>query len=110
MNTTTRLATFGVALVALVVVGAGLGAAIGPDVAQPVAEAPAPTGQGVVAAADGYRLIPASTTLDGDPGDAVELGDLGGHGTFAVAAGHARDGELLGDGGGHGCSFGGVGD
>src|SRR5215211_59699 len=47
-------------------VGAGLGAAIGPDVAQPVAEAPAPIGQGVVAAVDGYRLIPASTTLDGD--------------------------------------------
>ncbi len=68
MNTTTRLATFGVALVAIIGVGAGLGAAIGPDVTQPVAEAPAPTGQGVVATADGYRLIPASTTLDGDGG------------------------------------------
>ena len=39
-----------------------------PTSTQPVAEAPAPTGQGVVAAADGYRLIPASTTLDGDGG------------------------------------------
>src|SRR3954468_12059373 len=68
MNTTTRLATFGVALVAIVGVGAGLGAAVGPDVTQPVAEAPAPIGQGVVAAADGYRLIPASTTLAADGG------------------------------------------
>jgi len=64
MNTTTRLAGFGVALVAILGVGAGVGAAIGPDVATTEQEALAPTGQGVVAAAEGYRLIPASTTLD----------------------------------------------
>ena len=42
MRTTTRLASFGVALVALLGLGAGLGAAIGPDVAETEAEAPAP--------------------------------------------------------------------
>ena len=68
MNTTTRLAGFGVALVAILGVGAGVGAAIGPDVPTTEAEAPAPIGQGVVAAAEGYRLIPASTALDPDGG------------------------------------------
>ena len=68
MNTTTRLAGFGVALVAILGVGAGVGAAIGPDDPTSEAEAPAPIGQGVVAAADGYRLIPASTALDPDGG------------------------------------------
>jgi len=68
MNATARLASFGVALVAAVGVGAGLGAAVGPDVAETEAEAPAPIGQGVVAAAEGYRLIPATTGLDGDGG------------------------------------------
>jgi hypothetical protein len=33
-------------------------------VAETEAEAPAPIGQGVVAAAEGYRLVPASTDLD----------------------------------------------
>jgi len=64
MNTTTRLAGFGVALVAILGVGAGLGAAVGPDVVPAEAEAPAPIGQGVVAAAEGYRLVPTSTDLD----------------------------------------------
>lgn len=64
MNTTTRLAGFGVALVAILGVGAGLGAAVGPDVLPAEAEAPAPIGQGVVAAAEGYRLVPTSTDLD----------------------------------------------
>ena len=68
MNTTTRLAAFGVALVAIVGVGAGLGAAIGPDVTQPAAEAPAPIGQGVVA--DRRRLPPGPRLhhLDRDGG------------------------------------------
>ena len=68
MNATARLAGFGVALVAIAGVGAGLGAAVGPDVTETEAEAPAPIGQGVVAVAEGYRLIPASTGLDGDGG------------------------------------------
>ena len=68
MSTTTRLASFGVALVAVLGLGAGLGAAVGPDVAETEAEAPAPIGQGVVSAAEGYRLIPATTGLDRDGG------------------------------------------
>ena len=68
MNTTTRLAAFGVALVAILGLGAGLGAAVGPDVAETEAEAPAPIGQGVVSAAEGYRLIAATSGLDRDGG------------------------------------------
>jgi hypothetical protein len=68
MSTTTRLAGFGVALVAILGVGAGIGAAVGPDVPSTEAEAPAPVGQGVVAAAKGYRLLPTSTYLDPDGG------------------------------------------
>lgn len=68
MSTTTRLASFGVALAAIVGVGAGLGAAVGPDVAETEIEAPAPIGQGVVAAAEGFRLIPATTRLERDGG------------------------------------------
>ena len=49
-------------------------------------------------------------SVDGDAGHALELRQLGGDRHLAVAAGHARDGELLADGGdeggGHGCSFG----
>jgi hypothetical protein len=68
MNATTRVASFGVALVAILGVGAGLGAAIGPDVAATEAEAPAPIGQGVVAVAEGYRLVPATNRLARDGG------------------------------------------
>ena len=64
MNTTTRLAAFGVALVAVVAVGVGLGAAVGPDATPAKTEAPAPIGAGVVGTADGYRLVPATTDLD----------------------------------------------
>ena len=63
MNTTTRLAAFGVALVAVVAVGVGLGAAVGPDAPPAKAEAPAPIGAGVVATAEGYRLVPDTTEL-----------------------------------------------
>ena len=66
MSTTTRLASFGVALVAILGIGAGVGAAVGPDVADTETEAPAPIGQGVVAAAEGYRLIPTTTRLERD--------------------------------------------
>lgn len=64
MSTRTRLAAFGAGLAALVALGAVLGAAVGPDAANLDAEAPAPEGEGVVAARDGYRLVPATTTLD----------------------------------------------
>jgi hypothetical protein len=65
MNTTTaRLAGFGLALVVILGAGAGLGSVVGPDVTKAAAEAPAPIGEGVVSAADGYRLIPLSTDLN----------------------------------------------
>ena len=68
MSTTTRLAGFGVALIAILGLGAGLGAAIGPDVAATEADVPAPVGQGVVSAAEGFRFIPATSALDRDGG------------------------------------------
>jgi hypothetical protein len=68
MSTTTRLAGFGVALVAILAIGAGLGAVVGPDATQAHAEAPAPIGQGVLTAAEGFRLVPATTDLDPDGG------------------------------------------
>ena len=69
MNTTTKLAAFGLALVAIVGTGAGIGATVGPDATRATAEAPAPIGQGVVATEDGYRLVPLATDLDPDGGD-----------------------------------------
>jgi hypothetical protein len=64
MNTTTKLAAFGLALVAIVGTGAGIGATVGPRATPVVAEAPAPIGQGVVATVDGYRLVPRTTDLN----------------------------------------------
>jgi hypothetical protein len=64
MSTTTRLASFGVALVAILGLGAGIGAAVGPSVAAAKAKAPAPIGQGVVASARGYRFVPATSGLN----------------------------------------------
>jgi hypothetical protein len=96
MSTTTRLATFGVALVAILGFGAGLGAAVGPDVAETEAEAPAPIGQGVVAAAEGYRLIPATTDLDRDGGNfrsAIE--DQNGRAVHQFTPIHERDLHLI---------------
>ena len=68
MNTTTKLAAFGLALVAIVGTGAGIGATVGPDATPAAAEPPAPIGQGVVATAEGYRLVPLTTDLDHDGG------------------------------------------
>jgi hypothetical protein len=64
MNTTSRLAVFGVVLMVLLGAGVGLGAAVGPDAIAAEAEAPAPIGEGVVATAEGYRLVPLDTDLD----------------------------------------------
>lgn len=84
MSTTTRLAGFGVALVAILGLGAAIGAAVGPDVAATEAEAPAPIGEGVVSAAEGYRLVPATTGLHRD----------GGTFEFAITA---QDGQAVHD-------------
>ncbi len=58
-----RLALFGMALVAVSLIGAVAGTAIGPDVVI-VAEAPPPIGEGVVTAAEGYRLVLLRDVLD----------------------------------------------
>lgn len=68
MNTTTRLAAFGLSLVAALGLGAALGAAVGPDVTGGDAEAPAPIGDGVVSTHNGYRLVPLTPSLDADGG------------------------------------------
>lgn len=96
MKTPTRLAAFGVALVAVVALGAGLGAAFGPDATSGEDEAPAPEGEGVVAARDGYRLVPAATTLDpaGGPFRFVITGPDGGpHRSFEPV--HERQLHLI---------------
>lgn len=59
-----RLVAFGVGLVAIVAVGAGLGALVGPTVATDQPVAPAPEGEGVVSARDGYRLVAETAVLD----------------------------------------------
>lgn len=81
MNTSGRLAAFGVGLVAVLGVGAGIGAAVGPDASSPTSTdvsatgsttmdpamdmgPRAPVGEGIVTAKDGYRLVAAATTLD----------------------------------------------
>jgi hypothetical protein len=93
---TTRLATFGVALFAVLGLGAGIGAAVGPDVPADKAEAPAPIGQGVVAAAEGYRFVPAITGLDRDGGTfrfAIE--DQQGRAAAKFTPIHERDLHLI---------------
>ncbi|HYF45689.1 MAG TPA: hypothetical protein VD926_05720, partial [Acidimicrobiales bacterium] len=60
------------------------------------AEAPAPTGQGVVAAAEGYRFVPMTTALDADGGAfhfAIE--DQGGQAAVEFTPIHERDLHLI---------------
>lgn len=63
MSTSTKLAGFGLALVAVFGTGAGVGALAGPNVAVEE-EAPPPEGQGVVSVVEGYRLLPLRSALD----------------------------------------------
>lgn len=96
MNTTTRLASFGVALVAILGLGAGLGAALGPDASGSQADAPAPIGQGVVSTAEGYRLIPATTGLDRDGGTfRFVIEDQHGRAVHEFTPIHERDLHLI---------------
>jgi hypothetical protein len=96
MSTTTRLAAFGVALVAILGLGAGLGAAVGPDVAAPTSEAPAPIGQGVVSTADGYRFLPANTRLDPNGGTfRFDIEDQHGQAVHHFTPVHERDLHLI---------------
>jgi hypothetical protein len=96
MSTNTRLAAFGVALVAILGLGAGIGAAVGPDVAAVEEEAPAPIGQGVVAAAEGHRLVPMATALDADGGTfRFTIADQDGQAIEEFTPIHERDLHLI---------------
>jgi hypothetical protein len=63
MKAPTRVAAFGVALAAVLGIGAATGAAIGPTPTKAPVMEPAPIGEGVVSAADGYRIVPAEHIL-----------------------------------------------
>jgi len=96
VNTTTRLASFGVALLAVLGLGTGIGAAVGPDAPADKAQAPAPIGQGVVAAARGYRFVPSTTDLDRNGGTfrfAIE--DQQGRAVARFTPIHERDLHLI---------------
>lgn len=96
MSAPARLAAFGLALVAALVAGAGLGAVAGPEPSTTEAEAPAPVGDGVVATAEGYRLVPGSSVLDAS-GGTFELVIEGPDGTPVLAFDpvHERDLHLI---------------
>jgi hypothetical protein len=69
MNVPTKLAGFVVALVAIFGVAAVVGNVVSPETSSAEAEAPMSIGEGVVAAADGYRLVPMSEALHPDGGE-----------------------------------------
>ena len=61
MSTTSRLAAFAAGVAVVFVIALGAGAAFGPAPAKADTEPPMPIGQGVVAAQNGYRLVPTSS-------------------------------------------------
>jgi hypothetical protein len=68
MKTPTKLVAFALSLVVVGVIGAAIGAAVGPEPATAEDEAPAPLGAGVVAAESGYRMVARSgLAQDGGP-------------------------------------------
>jgi hypothetical protein len=64
MKTTSKLAVFAVALVAMLGVGAMVGATIGPAASTDTARLPVPEGQGVVSAQARYRFVPLTTLTE----------------------------------------------
>lgn len=63
MKPAARVVGFGVTLAALLGLGGAIGAAIGPAPAKAPVMEPAPIGEGVVSAADGYRIVPTEPTM-----------------------------------------------
>jgi hypothetical protein len=63
MNTVQRLSAFGAVLAGIFAIGIGAGAAFGPAASAEETMAPAPMGEGVVSARDGYRFVPATRQL-----------------------------------------------
>jgi len=68
MNTVQRLITFAAVLAAIFAVGIGAGAVLGPAASAKETMAPAPMGEGVVSAKDGYRFVPTTRQLANDGG------------------------------------------
>ena len=96
MRTATRLGAFGLGLAAATGIGATLGATIGPAASIRTTEPPAPVGEGVVSAVDGFRMVPAVTDLDpaGGPFRFVITGPDG-HPQLAFTPVHQRDLHLI---------------
>jgi hypothetical protein len=96
MQVSTKLIAFGVGLLVVLALGVGLGAAVGPDITRADDGAPAPVGEGVTSAAEGYRLVPAATTLvaDGGPFRFV-IEDRDGKPTNGYTELHERDLHLV---------------
>jgi hypothetical protein len=63
VNTVQRLSVFGVVLAGMFAIGIGAGAAFGPAATPKETMPPAPIGEGVVSAKDGYRFVPATHQL-----------------------------------------------
>jgi hypothetical protein len=63
MNTVQRLSAFGAVLAGIFAIGIGAGAAFGPAASAKETMAPAPIGEGVVSARDGYRFVPTTRRL-----------------------------------------------
>jgi hypothetical protein len=63
-----RLALFGALVLGVFAIGVAGGAMVDSSGAQPVEDAPAPAGDGVVAGLDGYRFVPERTVVEGDGG------------------------------------------
>jgi hypothetical protein len=68
MNTVQRLTAFGAVLAGIFAIGIGAGAAFGPAASAKETMAPAPMGEGVVSARDGYRFVPTTRRLAKDGG------------------------------------------
>ncbi len=68
MKAPARVGAFGLALAAVLGFGAAVGAAVGPTPPKAQAMEPAPIGAGVVSAADGYRMEPATRIMPAEGG------------------------------------------
>jgi hypothetical protein len=68
VNAVERLGVFGVVLAGVFGIGLGAGAAFGPTASTKEEMPPAPIGEGVVSAEEGYRFVPATRQLAEDGG------------------------------------------
>jgi hypothetical protein len=96
LRTSTKLAGFAASLLAVLGLGVGLGAAIGPDITRADDEAPAPVGEGITSSAEGYRLVPEQTRLAAEGGPLhFVIEDREGAPTRRYTEVHERDLHLI---------------